>query len=101
MEHKTHKVTAVVERYPGDKGWYFVPVPVRVSKLYAAAFDRGVLPVRATIGKTTWETSLLPKGDGTHFISFPAKVRTAQDIDVGSTVTVQFVRRDPLSTTPK
>jgi len=41
-----------------------------------------------TVGKTTWEKSLLPFGDGTLFVSLSEKIRNAEKIEVGNTVTV-------------
>jgi hypothetical protein len=44
----------------------------------------------ARVGTQTWPTSLLPMGDGRHFIALPAKVRAKQKIGVGDAVSVFF-----------
>lgn len=50
----------------------------------------GLVPATITIGKTTWKRSLLPMGDETLFIALNEKVRKAEDIKIGDTVTVSF-----------
>jgi len=45
------------------------------------------VPVRARIGGTEWETSLLPK-DGGYVLPVKVVVRRAEGIDEGDTVTV-------------
>jgi Domain of unknown function (DUF1905) len=52
--------------------------------------NRGLVPITAQIRNTTWQTSLLPMGDGTHFIALSAKVRKAEDVQVGGKVSVTF-----------
>ncbi|MFN0116865.1 MAG: DUF1905 domain-containing protein [Elusimicrobiota bacterium] len=59
-----------------------------------AIADRGLIPIFITLGKSIWKSSLLPMGDGTHFIALPAKVRKAEDIKIGKRVKLSFVLRD-------
>ncbi|HYO19767.1 MAG TPA: DUF1905 domain-containing protein [Dermatophilaceae bacterium] len=50
--------------------------------------------MRATVGDTTWDTSLLPMGDGTTFIALNARVRKKNALATGDSVTVAFTPRD-------
>ena len=52
-----------------------------------ASYGWGAVPVRARIGATEWETSLLPK-DGGYVLPVKQVVRTAERIDRGDTVAV-------------
>lgn len=79
--------------------WTFVSVPVEPSediKARAAGLTRGFgsLRVRATIGGTTWKTSIFPDG-GRGGYSLPVKraVRKAENLDVGdkATVTIELL----------
>jgi len=70
--------------------WWFVRVPKNLSTPYEHLADRGLIAVTACVGKNSWATSLLPYGDNTHFIALPAKVRKANDITLGDTLSVGF-----------
>ncbi|MCL2640066.1 MAG: DUF1905 domain-containing protein [Phycisphaerales bacterium] len=80
--------------------WWYVRVPKKMSGLYAAFADRGLIAVTATVGKNAWPTSLLPFGDTTHFLALPAKVRKANDIKLGDKISVKFEIRKRHSVIP-
>lgn len=88
------EVTGEVELFPQVGGWYHVVVPDWISDELSHLADRGLIPVRATVGSTSWDTSLLPIGDGRHFIALNARVRKTNDIEVGRQVAIGFRVRD-------
>lgn len=84
----------------GPSPWYFVTVPERESLELqdisgAVTYGWGMIPVRARIGLTNWETSLWPK-DGLYIVPLKAMVREAEGLDEGDTVTVYLTVNDPL-----
>jgi len=81
---------AKVELFERDKGWYYVSVPTELSKPLEYLGDRGLIAVTAKAGNTSWSTSLLPMGDGTHFLALPAKVRSKEKLSPGVTVEISF-----------
>lgn len=83
----------IVDRYPGPKGWHFVALPEELVEPLRHRADRGLIAVTATVGATSWQTSLLPKGDGTLFLALPAKVRKTENASLGEAVTVGFTPR--------
>jgi hypothetical protein len=83
-------VEAQVEIFQREKGWHYVPVPPELSKPLEPLADRGLIAITAQVGTRTWPTSLLPMGDGAHFIALPAKVRAKQKIGVGDVISVAF-----------
>ena len=85
--------TANVELFEREKGWYYASVPVALSKPLEHLADRGLIAVTAKIGDSSWSTSLLPMGDGTHFIALPAKVRKKEKLALGTAVEVSFETR--------
>lgn len=85
---------AKVDLFQREKGWYYVCVPTELSKPLEPLADRGLIAVVAKGGGSTWQTSLLPMGDETHFIALPAKVRVKEKLSLGSPVTVSFETRD-------
>ncbi|WP_406658050.1 DUF1905 domain-containing protein [Methanolobus sp. ZRKC2] len=83
-----------VEIFPQKGGWVYVRVPVSITEQLLYRAQRGLIPIRATVGNTSWDTSLMPMGDGTHFIALNAKVRKKEDIEVGNDITVTFQLRE-------
>jgi hypothetical protein len=78
----------------GPSPWHFVTVPAKLSRELetTAAFVSygwGMIPVSARIGETTWTTSLYPK-DGRYIVPVKSRVRLAERLDVGDTVTVRL-----------
>lgn len=86
--------SGTVKIFPQENGWHYVAVPKKYSEITKALADRGLVAITATIGKTSWDTSLLPMGDGTHFIALPLKVRKPEDIQLGARVDGSFVLRE-------
>jgi hypothetical protein len=86
--------TAKVEMFERDKGWYYVSVPAELVKPLEGLADRGLIAVTACVGGQAWPTSLLPMGDGTHFIALPAKLRTKQRIALGDSIATSFEVRE-------
>ena len=83
-------VSGSVARFPQAGGWYYVPVSTKISSELQVFADRGLIPIKISLGDQEWSSSLLPMGDGTHFISLPAKVRKAEAIAVGAKVQIEF-----------
>ncbi|MDO5343699.1 MAG: DUF1905 domain-containing protein [Candidatus Saccharibacteria bacterium] len=90
---KPYIIHGTVELFPRVGGWHYVAVPQEYSHELAHLAERGLVAVRATVGEISWDTSLLPMGDGTQFIALPAKVRQANGLVVGGSVTVSFMPR--------
>ncbi|MDR1184464.1 MAG: DUF1905 domain-containing protein [Coriobacteriales bacterium] len=82
-----------VELFEREKGWYYVAVPLALSGPLLAFADRGLVAITAHINDSAWPTSLLPMGDGRHFIALPAKVRNKEHLTLGDIVTVRFYPR--------
>ena len=78
----------------GPAPWYFVTVPAEQSDDLKAisgfvTYGWGMIPVRAHIGKTEWQTSLFPK-DGLYIVPIKTSVREAEHLAEGDTVTIQL-----------
>lgn len=76
----------------GPAPFYYVAVPEEESEdlrdiANAVTYGWGVIPVRATIGETSYETSLFPK-DGRYLLGVKAAVRRSEGLDEGDQVTV-------------
>jgi hypothetical protein len=87
--------TGPVRRWSGEAAWFFLTVDPELSdeireRTVRAGF--GSVRVRATIGATTWETSVFPDAaSGCFVLPVKAAVRRAEDIEDGTTVTARIV----------
>jgi hypothetical protein len=81
--------------YDGDAAWHFVTLPPDVAdEIEANATSRagfGSVPVRVTIGATTWSTSLFPDSKAQSYV-LPVKkdVRRREGLTAGDPVTVHL-----------
>ncbi len=83
-----------VKIFPLENPWIYVSMPLGYTEMFKGEADRGLVAVTVTIGKSTWNTSLMPMGDGTQFIPLNAKVRKNEGIEVGNQVEGYFELRE-------
>lgn len=88
-----YQVIGYVELFLQPGGWFYIAVPRWISDELSHLAARGLIPVKARVGATSWKTSLLPKGDGSHFIALNAEVRKTNHIDMGDRITITFQPR--------
>jgi hypothetical protein len=85
----------VVFEWRGPAPYYYLAAPEEIAEQItevaaAVSYGWGVIPVTATIGSTTWTTSLFPKG-GTFLVPLKASVRQAENLGVGDSPNVALV----------
>jgi hypothetical protein len=90
----TIEFNGIIWFWKGPAPWYFVTIPLEQSRALKAisglvTYGWGVLPVHACIGNTEWKTSLFPKDDR-YIVPIKARVRTAQQLKEGDTVTIRI-----------
>lgn len=78
----------------GPAPFFFVPVPEEESKDIKAisrevTYGWGVIPVKVTVGETTFKTSLFPKEDR-YLVPLKVVVRKAEALEEGDEVTIQL-----------
>jgi hypothetical protein len=95
QENEVFLMHGKVELFPQKGGWHFVRVPKKYTEITHDLSQRGLVAITATLGSSTWKTSLLPMGDGTQFIALSAKVRKAEKIKLDDAITMSFVLREP------
>lgn len=81
--------------YPGPGGWHFITLPVKYAKTIKALLHGvrgwGSLRVNATIGKTSWRTSIFPdKKSGSYLLPVKADVRRKEHIKDGDSVLLRL-----------
>ena len=91
-QKKKYKVHSGVWVYPGMAAWRFANVDKKQSEEIKEKYGKGKrgfgsIPVVATLGKTTWETSIFPdKRSGTYLLPLKAKIRIAEGIVDGDEI---------------
>lgn len=85
--------TTAIE-WRGPAPFVFAPVPADESELIAESareltYGWGVIPVEATVGGTTFTTSLFPR-DGGYLLPLKVVVQRAEGIRVGDPVRVRM-----------
>lgn len=93
MHGRVFPVTGVVEIFDVENPWIYVSLPEEYTEMTRPWAVRGLVPITATLGRSTWNTSLMPKGDGTLFVALNARVREAEGIEVGDRVRLSFKLR--------
>lgn len=82
--------------YPGESAnWHFITLPRENSdqiKLSTGPVRRGwgALKVTATIGKTSWKTSIFPDKTRGYLLPLKADVRKRENLVVGQKVEVKI-----------
>jgi hypothetical protein len=96
----TFRFHAAIWLHPGNAGWHFLTVPDDVSDeidFLSGETTRGFGSVRveATIGSTTWRTSVFPDTRrGAYLLPVNKAVRRAEDLSDGSPVEVELALVD-------
>lgn len=93
MNEIIYKIKAKVWLYPGDDPWHFVTIEKEDAEEIKKEepWPRkgfGSIPVKVSIGKTTWKTSIFPekKEKGTYVLPLKREVRNRENIEVGDDV---------------
>lgn len=86
--------SAEVWQHPGDGSWHFITLPADLAdetraRTATAPRPFGSVPVRATIGATSWTTSIFAdRASGSYLLPVKASVRRDEGVQAGDTVTV-------------
>jgi hypothetical protein len=94
----TYEVRGKLWQWHSDKAsWYFITVPLKIAgeiRLVDAGPKRvgfGSLKVQATIGDTSWSTSIFPSAEHkTYVLPVKASVRKSEDLVVDKMVKVKL-----------
>lgn len=99
MKSSVRSHRGVVRVFPMASPWHYVVIPKEKYRGFPAVRAFGMMPIVATVGKTSWKTALLPLGkyggESQFFIALKALVRKREGIREGDTVTISFVLDDP------
>jgi hypothetical protein len=84
------RFSAQLQRPDGVGTWTYVNVPFDAQTAFGA---RGQIHVRGTVNGAAFRSSLMPQGDGRHYLVVGAELRTKAGVVLGDSVDVE-VRPD-------
>ena len=90
---KNFLVEDKVKIFQVENPWVYINVPKKYTEQTMHLADRGLVAITATLDKSSWNTSLMPMGDGTHFIPLPAKIREAEHVNLDDQIKLSFKLR--------
>lgn len=86
---------------PGPGGWTFITLPVGCADQIrfltggSKAKSWGMIKVKASIGSSTWRTTIWPdKASGSFLLPVKAAVRKAENVSTGDCVGVEMMVLD-------
>lgn len=94
MKPNVYKINTHVWLYPGMAGWHFATIPADIAADIDSVFGDlrrgwGSLRVRATIGITTWDTSIFPdKETKGYMLPLKASVRKKENISADDKISL-------------
>ncbi len=97
---KTFSFSAKVWLYPGAAAWHFASVDEKTTEEIDSYFKDfkhgfGSLPVSATVGKTTWKTSIFPDSKtNTYLLPLKKDVRQKEKINEGDKINIKLEIHD-------
>ena len=86
---KHFKVTGTIKVFQMEAAWFYIDVPlIKVPKTERRGW--GSVPIMATVGKTTWRTSIFPMKKDYYFIPLKKSVRKKEDMFEGDIITISY-----------
>lgn len=84
------KFSGIAKQFPMENGWAYLEIPN--ESLPPIMPDQGAkfTQIIATVGSTTWDSSILPIGNGNKFITLKKEIREKEKIKIGDKVTIEF-----------
>lgn len=92
---ESFKFTSSVTRYPGAGGWHFVELDKQLSKdvkiiAGGETVGFGYVRIEATIGDTSWQTTLFPSKEKIYLMAIKEPIRKKENIKENDLVSVSF-----------
>ena len=87
------EVSNTVKRFPGKYGWYYIELDEELNEALRPILKSlwpALLRASFSTNETKWESSIMPIKGGPLFIALPAKIRKAENIELGQNLRVTF-----------
>lgn len=91
---KVFEIKSHVWVYEGPAAWHFATIDTKTSKkikdLGLGKRGWGSVPVKVTIGKTKWKTSIFPDKDKVYLLPIKKEVRKLESIKAGGNLKIKL-----------
>ncbi|MBP9687821.1 DUF1905 domain-containing protein [Candidatus Woesebacteria bacterium] len=93
-DSNNYTITAYLWLYPGNASWHFLTIPEEISNEISTRYAEhkrgwGSLPVTATIGATSWDTSIFPDKESRGYL-LPVKALIRKKESIRADQEIQF-----------
>lgn len=89
MLYAVYTVIAPLHIFAMAAPWLYVPIPLeKVPPVKTGGW--GSIPVRVSVGSSTWDTSLFPIKKDHYFVPIKKAIARAERLRVGDSVTVHY-----------
>lgn len=90
-----HIIKARVWLWQGDSPWHFITIEKEQATEIKNDYHWprrgfGSIPVKVTVGMTTWQTSVFPEKGGTYLLPIKKDVRQKEGIAAGNTIKISL-----------
>ncbi len=93
----TYNIKAKLWLYSGHVAWHFLTIPINISEKIKKKVAKGPrrgwgsVRVEATIGKSTWKTSIFPDSrEGAYLLPVKADVRKKEELLGGDVISLSL-----------
>ena len=83
---KTFKFKANLKRPDGIGTWHYVDTPIQAEKEFGS---KGKVPICGTIDAIPFAATLIPRGNGEHYIVLDKNIREQTGIEVGDEINLK------------
>lgn len=93
---ETLTICGTLWKYEGQAAWYFLSTTAEQGSVLKEGRRRigwGSIPVRVTIGASTWDTSIFPTKEGPFLLPIKAAVRKKESLTEGTAIEAVCVPR--------
>ena len=84
---KIYKFKATLQRPDGVGTWHYVDTPIQVEKEFGV---KGKLPVCGKVNGVAFTSTLMPRGNGEHYLVLDKSIRTQANIELGGSVELEI-----------
>ena len=95
MKLPLYNIRAKVWLYKGEGPWHFVTIEKNIAKEIKKEYALprrgfGSIPVKVTVGSSSWKTSIFPDKTGVYLLPLKKEVRRMENIKIGYSINLSL-----------
>lgn len=92
---KTYQFITTLKRPEGIGTWHYVDTPIQVEKEFKT---KGKVSVSGKINEVSFSATLIPRGNGEHYIVLDKQIREEAEIKIGGTIKMEVWKDNSIRT---